>query len=131
MKIDEFVDSLKRDKARGNLAPHQIILLISFSRLIRKTNDNHFDLFELIQTFDFVWQEKKDSFKSKNKNLGLPLRALINKGYVDVELNDDINDFRNKSELIEKIKSIKISSLLKSHLKEEYSENYLNSRITK
>lgn len=35
MNAEEFVNNLKRDKARGSLTPHQIILLIALLKIYK------------------------------------------------------------------------------------------------
>lgn len=122
---DDFIASLKRDKARGYLAPHQIILLISFFNLGKEK----LNIDELIKAFDENWKKYAYLFNSKNRNIGLPLKALSNKGLVIMYLLQPIDNFRNVNELIEKVKSISFSDELISFLKKVNLE-YLESRIS-
>ena len=128
MNIKLFIDNLKRDKARGNLAPHQIILLISLYQSHTKHKSNYINITELITYFDQAWEENNDKFKSKNCNPGMPIKAFINNEYLDVSMTEEIN-FRNRNELESKILDIKITPLLINLFKQEGIYKYLISRI--
>jgi hypothetical protein len=54
MDIKEFIDSLKRDKARGALAPHQIILLLSLHKLNSENKSKILKLEDLMGTFNYT-----------------------------------------------------------------------------
>ena len=95
MNTEEFVNNLKRDKARGNLAPHQIILLIALSNIYSISKSNLTDITTLNNEFQKVWKEYKNLFISKNNKVGLPLKAFVNRGYLNLIINECINDFRN------------------------------------
>jgi hypothetical protein len=130
MNIKYFIDSLKRDKARGNLAPHQIILLLALRNLYKENNSSILDIFSLNNEFKKVWNEHQDKFESKNNKIGLPLKAFVNKGYIELVVTNTINDFRNNSELESKITSLTVSYELLKLYSDESIENYLTSRIS-
>lgn len=128
--MKEFVDNLKRDKARGDLAPHQIILLISLHKLYVENNSNIIEIGDLMDTFRFTWKEHQSSFKTKNSNLGMPLKVFVNRNYLEINIKEDINDFRSKTELKFKIKSLKINSVLLSLFQRPNLSEYLKTRIS-
>jgi hypothetical protein len=130
MKINEFIDNLKRDKARGELAPHQIILLISLHKLNSKKKSNILEIEDLMDAFNFTWKEHQNSFKTKNCNLGMPLKVFVNRGYLEIDIKEDIIDFRSKSELKSKITEIRISLILLSFFNNTEFEYYLKTRIS-
>jgi hypothetical protein len=129
MDINEFVDNLKRDKARGELAPHQIILLISLYNLYIENNSKTLSIEELISTFNKVWKENQDKFKTKNCNLGMPLKVFVNRECLEIDIKEDIIDFRSKTELRSKITEIRISLILLSFFNNTELEHYLKTRI--
>lgn len=130
MNITEFIDNLKRDKARGNLAPHQIILLISLYKLYSDKKSNIIEIGDLMDTFSFTWKEHQNSFKTKNCNVGMPLKVFVNKDYLEIELTENIIDFRSKTELGSKIKSLKLNSVLLTLFKNPNLAEYLKNRIS-
>ena len=69
MDINEFVDNLKRDKARGKIAPHQIILLTALYRLYYKNKTSSFNIEELIIEFNEIWENNKQNVHSLNNNI--------------------------------------------------------------
>jgi flagellar biosynthesis regulator FlaF len=131
MESNEFIDSLKRDKARGNLAPHQIVLLLTLLNLHKENNSSILNIFSLNNEFQKVWNAYKNDFKTTNNKLGMPLKAFVNKGYVTIEISEEINDFRNLLELESKISKLEIADVLLTFLKIDKIEGYLISRITK
>lgn len=130
MEIKEFIDGLKRDKARGNLAPHQIILLIAMFNLYVLKNTFKYDIIDLNEEFKKTWLEHQNKFESKNNKIGLPFKAFVNKEYINIEVSSTINDFRNNNELDSKVMSIEVSRILQEILKKDNVKNYLISRIT-
>jgi hypothetical protein len=130
MEINEFIDNLKRDKARGELAPHQIILLISLYNLYTENNSEALHIEDLISTFNKVWKENQDKFKTKNCNLGMPLKVFVNRGYLEIDIKEEIVDFRSKSELTTKITKIKINRVLSYFLIINNFEKHILNRIT-
>lgn len=131
MDINEFIDNLQRDKARGSLAPHQIILLITLSKIYKKSGAILTDILILNSEFQEVWNTYKNEFKTTNNKLGLPLKAFMNKGYITIEISEEINDFRNLLELESKISNLVIDDLLIKLFKTDNIEEYLISRISK
>ncbi|TXD53924.1 hypothetical protein [Polaribacter sp. IC063] len=131
MGINEFIDNLKRDKARGELAPHQIILLISLYNLSIENNSKTLNIEDLISTFNKVWKENQDKFKTKNCNLGMPLKVFVNREYLEINIKEDIVDFRSKTELISKITEIRICLRLLNFFNNTELEDYLETRILK
>jgi len=131
MNQAEFINNLKRDKARGSLAPHQIILLIALSKVYKLSGKNLNDILILNSQFQEVWKTYKNEFKTTNNKLGMPLKAFINKGYLTIEISEQILDFRNLSELESKISNLVIEDILISLFKSDNIEEYLVSRISK
>lgn len=130
MVTTEFIDNLKRDKARGELAPHQIILLISLYNLYTENNSETLHIEDLISTFNKVWKENQDKFKTKNCNLGMPLKVFVNRGYLEIDIKEDIMDFRSKTELKSKITEIRISQILLFYFTKTEFADYLKTRIS-
>lgn len=131
MIAEEFINNLKRDKARGSLAPHQIILLITLLKVYKKSGKNLNDILILNNEFQEVWKTYKNEFKTTNNKLGMPLKAFVNKGYLTIEISEQILDFRNLSELESKISNLVIEDILISLFKSDNIEKYLVSRISK
>jgi hypothetical protein len=131
MNAEDFVNNLKRDKARGSLAPHQIILLIALLKVYKENGNMLNDISILNQKFQEVWNTYKNEFKTTNNKLGMPLKAFINKGYLAIQITEQIIDFRNLSELESKISQVVIEDVLISLFKTEKVEEYLISRISK
>jgi len=128
---EEFINNLKRDKARGSLAPHQIILLIALSKVYKKSGKNLNDILILNNEFQEIWKTYKNEFKTTNNKLGMPLKAFVNKGYLTIETSEQLLDFRNFSELESKISNLVIEEILISLFKSSNIEEYLVSRISK
>lgn len=131
MVAEDFINNLKRDRARGSLAPHQIILLIALLRFYRKNGKILNDISILNNEFQEVWNTYKNEFKTTNNKLGMPLKAFVNKGYLTIQITDQISDFRKISELESKISQVVIEDVLISLFKIEKVEEYLISRISK
>jgi hypothetical protein len=131
MEINTFIDNLKRDKARGNLAPHQIILLITLSNIYSISKNDSTDINTLNSEFQKVWKEHKNLFISKNNKIGLPLKAFVNREYIQLITTDVINDFRNNLELEIKVKSIKMYKATTQLFQDSDIKKYLITRIIK
>lgn len=131
MIAEEFINNLKRDKARGSLAPHQVILLIALSKVYKENGKNINDILILNSQFQEVWKTYKNKFKTTNNKLGMPLKAFVNKEYLTIEIREQIFDFRNLSELESKISNLIIEDILISLFKLDNIEEYLVSRISK
>ena len=129
MNPEEFIDALKRDRARGSLAPHQIILLIALLKTFKKSGNILTDILILNSEFQEVWNTYKNQFKTTNNKLGMPLKAFVNKGYITIQISEEINDFRNLSELESKISKLNIEDVLITLFKVDKIEEYLVSRI--
>jgi hypothetical protein len=131
MIAENFVDNLKRDKARGSLAPHQIILLIALLKVYKKSGSALNDILILDNEFQQVWNTYNSEFKTSNNKLGMPLKAFVNKGFLTIQISEEINDFRKLSELESKISKLIIEDVLIALFKIEKVEDYLISRISK
>jgi hypothetical protein len=131
MNTEEFVNNLKRDKARGNLAPHQIILLIALSNIYSISKSDSTAINTLNSEFQKVWKEHKNLFISKNNKIGLPLKAFVNREYFQLITTEIINDFRNNLELETKIKSIKMDKAITQLFQDSNIKKYLITRIVK
>lgn len=130
MNPKEFIDKLKRDKARGNLAPHQIILLITFLDIYIKNKSQSFDIVELENEFQKVWEHNKSDFVSTNNRIGLPLKAFLNKKFIRLTLRNEIKSFRKTEELKREISNIEIDKILVNLFRQDNLKIYLISRIT-
>lgn len=131
MIAEEFINNLKRDKARGSLAPHQIILLISLSKIYKKSGKIMNDVLILNSEFQEIWNTYKTQFKTTNNKLGIPLKAFVNKGYLTIQISEEINDFRKLSELESKISKLVIEDILITLFKADKIKEYFISRISK
>jgi hypothetical protein len=131
MNPEEFIDGLKRDRARGSLAPHQVILLIALAKIYKSSGRTINDISILNSEFQEIWNTYKNEFKTTNNKLGMPLKAFVNKGYVTIQISEQIIDFRKLSELESKISKLVIEDALISLFKTEKVEEYLVSRISK
>jgi hypothetical protein len=127
--VNDFIDSLSRDKVRGDIAPHQIILLISLLNLYTPLLKKQIDIDELIKEFDLNWNKYDYLYKSINKNAGLPLKALYNKGLLTIDMYKPIEDYRNMGEISQKIQKISLNDELTRFLSLAKLES-LKSRIT-
>ena len=131
MSPEEFIDGLKRDRARGSLAPHQIILLIALSKIYKKSGKILTDILILNTEFQEVWNIYKNQFKTTNNKLGMPLKAFVNNGYLTIQISEEINDFRNLSELESKISKLVIEDVLITLFKTDEIDEYFICRISK
>lgn len=127
--VNEFIDDLKRDKARGSLAPHQIIFLISLLNIFEIKQSKNFKIVELMEEFQKVWKEHQSKFQTKNNKIGLPLKAFMNKGLIEIDFTDIVSDFRRNQDLESKISNIKIGNEIEKILKQEKIKEYLVKRI--
>lgn len=132
VNANEFINGLKRDKARGTIAPHQIVLLLAFYKIFQ---DNTLDILtiniqDLNNEFQKVWSLNKDKFSSKSNILGMPLKALYNQKYIEINIKEPITDFRNISYLQKKINFIKINSELVELFQISDIETILKKRLT-
>lgn len=128
-QIDDLVESLNRDRARGKLAPHQILLLLALSKIFKNSESKSTNVNNLDLEFQKVWGEYRSLFETTNNNVGMPLKAFVNKGLVELEASEVISDFRNVKELSEKISYLTVQDELLNALCEEGVEEYLVSRI--
>jgi hypothetical protein len=71
---------------------------------------------------------KKKVFR--NCNLGMPIKVFVNRDYLEIEIKEDIIDFRNKTELKSKITEIKINRVLLNLFKNNDINDYLKTRIS-
>lgn len=128
--VNDFIDDLKRDKARGSLAPHQIIFLLALLSIYTDKKSVNFNIVELNVEFQKVWKEHQSKFQTKNNKIGLPLKAFVNKGFVEIDIIDTIADFRKNQELETKITNVKIDEVLLNLFKIEKVKEYLVKRIS-
>lgn len=89
------------------------------------------DISVLNQKFQEVWNTYKNEFKTTNNKLVMPLKAFVNKGYLTIQITDQIIYFRKVSELESKISQVVIEDVLITLFKTEKVEEYLISRISK
>lgn len=124
-----FIEGLKRDRARGSIAPHQIILLISFLNLTNSLAKNHYKIEELSIEFDSNWAKYSHLYSTKNINIGMPIKAMMNKSLLEIKTKDTIFNYRKRKEILSKIETIKLSNELKTFLN-SVNLDYLIRRIT-
>jgi hypothetical protein len=106
-------------------------LLIAISKIYKKSGKVLTDILILNTEFQEVWNTYKNEFKTTNNKLGMPLKAFVNKGYLSIEISEEINDFRNLLELETKISKLIIEDTLITFFKIEKIEEYLVTRISK
>ncbi len=126
--FEKFISKLNRDKAHSEIAPHQMILLISFYNLYHMKLKMEFEFTDLTNEFYINWQKYHHLFKSKNDNIVMPLASLEKRGLLVISVLPPIS-YRNNNEVIQKIKSISFSDELIKFL-ETVNLDYLESRIT-
>lgn len=126
-----FIDNLRRDKARGIIAPHQIVLLLALYSLFRQTGKIHFNIEEVNSSFQLVWKENKDKFKSTNNNVGLPLKSLNSQGIIKLEIVSSIFDFRNLKNLNDGINKVNLTEVLLKVFHENSFTDKLKERLSK
>ena len=131
MELNKFIDKLKRDKARGVIAPHQIILLYALYNLSNRCGKHTFEIDELNTEFQIVWKRNKDKFQSTSNILGMPLKAFFNQGYINLAFSGELLDFRKLNDLKENIKSVQIGTELLKVFKFENIEDTLINRLNK
>lgn len=111
--MEELISRMRIDRARGRRAPHQLVLLIALSKLIRSKNTDVFSIEDILMNFEDTWKKNKHNFYSKNPNIGMPLRALIRLGYIEIDQTGAIVDFRNTQSLLDDIKLVKVKDPVK------------------
>lgn len=131
MIAKEFIDNLRRDKARGIIAPHQIVLLLALYSLYKNTGKVNFNVEEVNSSFQFVWKENKDKFKSTNNCVGLPLKSLDSQGIINLQIIKSINDFRNLRNLFNGINNINLTEVLIKVFHEDSFTDKLKERFSK
>lgn len=82
------------------------------NNIYSKDKNIHIDILSLNNEFQRVWKEHQNKFKSRKNKIGMPLKFLVNKSHIEIELTESINDFRNISELKSKISILKINNSL-------------------
>lgn len=112
MDPNEFIDNLKRDKARGIIAPHQIILLLALNNIYQCTKKNMLSVDEINAEFQNVWSNNTDRFQSKSNLVGMPLKALYNQGFIELNINGEIQDYRRFEQLQHHVTQVTIGKQL-------------------
>lgn len=128
-----FVNGLKRDKARGQLAPHQLILLLALLNCFNQYNSHSIqDIRQLNTDFQIIWKQHRHRFTSTNSKIGLPLQAFFNQHLVQLKFNSNIDDIRRTEELILKLDHImllpKILNIFLNHTHTTLY-NYFEARV--
>lgn len=129
MDKENFIASLKRDRARGSLAPHQIILLIALCDIYNKEKSKQIDLAQLNECFQHNWRDYKEKFVSVNNNLGMPLKAFLKRELLIIEFKEPMDDFRNFKNLEANISKILMTKELLTFLGISDIRKYLETRI--
>ena len=94
-----------------------------------ENNSKTLNIEDLISTFNKVWKENQDKFKTKNCNLGMPLKVFVNREYLEIDIKEDIVDFRSKTELTNKIIKIEICAILKNLFQKPDIKNEFINKI--
>lgn len=130
MDANEFIDNLRRDKACGVIAPHQIILLVALHNIYNEKHNTILNVDEVNTEFQKVWSQNNEKFQSKSNLVGMPLKALYNQRLIDLDVRGQIKDFRRLSDLKENIYKIILCKELATFLEVEGSFGILVHRIT-
>lgn len=129
LKLEKFINDLNRDSVRGNIAPHQLVLLITFLRMFDSTIEL-FSFKELHVNFNKVWEELKLFFKTGNRDIIMPIKALTNQGHIKLHPNNEIYKSLHKVSDFEKYyKSVSLHQEFKEILSLPDVENYLIKRL--
>ena len=67
---------MKIDRARGETAPHQIILLATLFDLFKLNTKPQVKLAEISGKFGVIWVSNNHRFSTTNMNLARPVPAL-------------------------------------------------------
>ncbi|WBL25721.1 hypothetical protein [Zunongwangia sp. HGR-M22] len=111
--IANFIRRLKRDKARGKIAPHQIILLLSLYRIYNENREIKISIDELKYKFEKAWNENIEPHSSNNPNIVMPIKAFYRRNYISlIPRTEDILSIRNYSDLNSIYKYIKLEEPL-------------------
>lgn len=112
MDPNKFIDNLKRDKARGVIAPHQIVLISALYNIYQREKKSKLNIDEIDMEFQKVWNKNCDKFLSRSNLLGMPLKAFYNQGFIDVKFNEPVDDFRRLKSLKTNIENVEIGNSL-------------------
>lgn len=108
----KFINGLNRDRARGDLAPHQIILLASLLIEFTDSHDKKIQIDSLITSFENIWINNAIKFKSINMNIGMPIKSFENQGYINLRKKNPIKDYRNLNDLKNNIDYLELNFVL-------------------
>lgn len=124
--LSTLVESLNRNSiAAGQKSPHQIILLAALYSLVISSEEDAFIINDIIEKFECIWKDHEGELSSENMNIGMPIKAFEAQQLLHVQLNDSrdsIPDYRNKSDLLMKIRLVRIDKTLE-HALRNYSGN--------
>ncbi|SOC81567.1 hypothetical protein SAMN06296241_3146 [Salinimicrobium sediminis] len=130
-QLETILEHLNRDKARGNIAPHQVILLIAISNHVEKYRRQLLPLPQVKEIFDEIWLHKEQLFRSNNTDIVMPLKALQRAELIHLRITEDqIQGVRSYNQLREVVTDIELSNELFEILKslrnpQEIIENHL------
>lgn len=109
-KLGIILGALNRDRARGNKAPHQIILLISIAEYFKQNHRKIIPLENLYNLFTNIWMENEQALSSDNKDFVMPLKALYKMNLLQTSLEAPIlNPIRSYNELKQRIFEIELT----------------------
>ena len=120
MLLSELVESLNRNSIDGQKSPHQIILLATLYNLVMNGKQEMIIINDLVESFERIWKDYKGELSSVYMNVGMPIKAFEAQGLLKIQLNDSrdsISDYRNKTDLLMKIRLVKLNKNLEVILK--------------
>lgn len=131
--LKSIISKLNRDKAHGQSAPHQIILLITLKKMIEKeSNMGVFDIHKLKDEFDLAWNSYAMRLSRSTKNFAMPIHALVKNRLISVNTKRDryrFNDRRSEKELLDNTLSISIKDYTLLNALKNSSQDEIESYI--
>jgi hypothetical protein len=112
-RLKESIENLRRDQARGFVAPHQLILLMTICRHYQTTKESQVSLINLKDMFHEIWIENEQAFRSENPDIVMPIKALKRSGLISADIDQNLlKRIRTYSDLNNSITNIEISKPL-------------------
>jgi len=112
-RLKESIENLRRDQARGFVAPHQLILLITICRHYQTTKESQVSLINLKDMFHEIWIENEQAFRSENPDIVMPIKALKRSGLISADIDQNLlKRIRTYSDLNNYITNLEISKPL-------------------
>lgn len=110
--LEDLIGGLRINR-KGGKSPHKYILLASINELV-KNDKQDFSIVEIEAEFSIQWKNTAKLNPIAKQNFAMPLNALEGKliKFNYINNNEVIQDYREESELKEKVKTISISKSL-------------------